>query len=68
MKNRPYLIYFRIRIYCAGIISYTNAQTTIIGLDENDARNHFKEILRIGKADWDELKDAITIQKIQQEL
>ena len=68
MKRHAYRFYFRIRIYCGGIISYINAHTTIIGIDENDAKNHFKEILRIGKADWDELKDAINILKIEQEL
>ncbi len=68
MKKHAYRFYFRIQIYCGGIISYTDAHTTIIGIDENDAKNHFKEILRIGNADWNELKDGISIQRIQQEL
>lgn len=68
MEKHIYRIYFVITINCGGIIKYTPANISTIGVDENDARKHFKEIIRIGKAEWNELKDAISIQKIEKVL
>ena len=66
MEKHIYRIYFLIRIDCGGIINHTQSYISVSGVDKDDARKHFKEIIRIGKAEWNNLENGINIQKVEQ--
>ena len=67
MKIKAYRVRFRVRFYFGGVISYEMAHTSILAENEDDARTRFKELMQIGDATWDELKNGIEITKIELE-
>ena len=63
-KKNVYRVWFKVQFYCGGIVSWSEGHTTVLALSEDEARKNFKEIIRIGKAEWNELQDALEITKV----